>query len=146
MAFLSVSAALVAASLAWAIATHKLLHSADRCQPPRSLVRVLEAPFWQFLCVGGYQPASSVVARETEMEKLSEEDVPASPSSALSSTPSFSLQPPPVGCEEDEETRKREEWSAVSRAVDRILFAAYAALFVFFRLFYAAPYWGAASV
>ncbi|XP_077544746.1 acetylcholine receptor subunit alpha-type deg-3-like [Haemaphysalis longicornis] len=141
VAFLSVSAALVATSLAWAVVIHKLLHSADRCEAPRDLVRALEAPFWQFLCVGGYQPASSVVARETEMERLSEEDSSASPPSPSSTTP-----PPTVGSEEDEELRRREEWNAVSRAVDRILFAAYAALFVFFRLFYAAPYWGTTSV
>lgn len=118
--FLSLSATLAAVSLAWAVATHKLLHSADRCEAPRGLVNLLEKPFWQFLCVGGYQPASSAAARETEMEHLSHDPPMAAEVAAPAST--------------NQEPRLREEWHAVSRAVDRALFLAFVVTFISFRL------------
>ncbi|XP_065280773.1 neuronal acetylcholine receptor subunit alpha-10-like isoform X2 [Dermacentor albipictus] len=129
--FLSLSATLSAVSLAWAVATHKLLHSADRCEAPRGLVHLLETPFWQFLCVGGFQPASAAAARETEMEHLSHEPQMAAEVAAPAST--------------NQEPRLREEWRAVSRAVDRALFVAFVVSFISFRLVFGGPHWGASS-
>ncbi|XP_077495621.1 neuronal acetylcholine receptor subunit alpha-5-like [Amblyomma americanum] len=123
--FLSLSAILAAASLAIAIATHKLLDSADRCEAPRGLVRLLDAPFWQLLCVGGFQPASSAAARETEMEQLSHDP--------LAATSSTGLGP---------HQQREEEWRAVSRAVDRALFAAFVVTFVSIRLVFTGPHRG----
>ncbi|XP_050030882.1 neuronal acetylcholine receptor subunit beta-3-like [Dermacentor andersoni] len=129
--FLSLSATLAAVSLAWAVATHKLLHSADRCEAPRGLVHLLETPFWQFLCVGGFQPASAAAARETEMEHLSHDPPMAAEVAAPAST--------------NQEPRLREEWHAVSRAVDRALFVAFVVSFISFRLVFGGPHWGASS-
>lgn len=138
--FLSLSATLAAVSLAWAVATHKLLHSADRCEAPRGLVNFLETPFWQFLCVGGFQPASSAAARETEMEHLSHDPTMAPAEVAAAAAPASTNQEP----------RLREEWCAVSRAVDRALFVAFVVAFISFRLVFGGPYltttlprWGA---
>uniref|UniRef100_G3MS48 Neurotransmitter-gated ion-channel ligand-binding domain-containing protein n=1 Tax=Amblyomma maculatum TaxID=34609 RepID=G3MS48_AMBMU len=113
--FLSLSAVLAAVSLAIALATYKFLDSADRCEAPRGLVRLLDAPFWQLLCVGGFQPDSAAAARETEMEQLSHDP--------LAATPSTSEEP---------RQRRREEWQSVSRAIDRALFAAFVVTFISF--------------
>nr|XP_037271408.1 neuronal acetylcholine receptor subunit beta-3-like isoform X1 [Rhipicephalus microplus] len=132
--FVSLSATLSVASLACAIAAHKLLHSADRCEVPRGLVNFLEAPFWQFLCVGGFQPASSAAARETEMEHLSHDPPMAA---------EMAEAPAPVST--NQEPRLREEWQAVSRALDRALFVAFVVMFISFRLVFAGHNWGGKS-
>ncbi|XP_037529845.1 neuronal acetylcholine receptor subunit beta-3 isoform X1 [Rhipicephalus sanguineus] len=132
--FVSLSATLSAVSLACAIAAHKLLHSADRCEAPRGLVNFLEAPFWQFLCVGGFQPVSPAAARETEMEHLSHDPPMAAEMAEAPATVSTNREP-----------RLREEWHAVSRALDRALFVAFVVTFISFRLVFAGHNWGGKS-